>query len=121
MGGAGLEPTSNGGSVLISRKGGAMIGWKRTWGIVLALSACTSLYANIIGTPKTEFRQTYALNPNGRVVIHNLYGDVQILAWDRDMVQVQAVKNSTDPRRLDDAHIVVDSSSNLVSIRTQYA
>jgi DUF4097 and DUF4098 domain-containing protein YvlB len=98
-----------------------MIGVKGKWGALLALSACTSLYANIVGTPKTEFRQSYALNPNGRVVIHNLYGDVQIQAWDRDMVLVQAVKNSTDPRRLDDAHIVVDSSSTLVSIRTQYA
>ena len=34
---------------------------------------------------------------------------------------VQAVKRSADPRRLDDAQIVVDSSSDLVSIRTQYA
>ncbi len=98
-----------------------MIAVKGAWGILLALSAGTSLYANIIGTPKTEFRQSYALNPNGRVVIQNLYGDVQIVAWDRDQVLVQAVKKSSDPRRLDDAHIVVDSSSTLLSIRTQYA
>jgi hypothetical protein len=98
-----------------------MLGVKGTWGLVLALSACASLNANIIGTPKTEFRQTYALNPNGRVVVQNLYGDVQIMAWERDEVQVLAVKKSSDPRRIDDAHIVVDSSCNLVSIRTQYA
>jgi hypothetical protein len=98
-----------------------MIAVKGTWGIVLALSACASLNANITGTPMTEFRQSYALNPNGRIVVQNLYGDVEITAWDRDMVQVQAIKRSTDPRRLDDAHIVVDSSSTMVSIRTQYA
>ena len=98
-----------------------MIAVKGTWGIVLALCACASLNANIIGTPKTEFRESYALNPNGRIVVQNLYGDVQITAWDRDVVLVQAVKRTTDPRRLDDAQIVVDSSSNLVSIRTQYA
>ena len=98
-----------------------MIAVKGTWGIVLALSACASLNANIIGTPKTEFRQSYALNPNGRIVVQNLYGDVQITAWDRDMVLVQAIKRSTDPRRLEDAQIVVDSSSTMVSIRTQYA
>ena len=98
-----------------------MIAVKGTWGIVLALSAGATLNANIIGTPKTEFRQSYALNPNGHIVVQNLYGDVEIMAWDRDMVLVQAIKRSTDPRRLDDAHIVVDSSSNLVSIRTQYA
>lgn len=98
-----------------------MIGVKATWGIVLALSACTNIYANRIGAPKAEFRQAYTLNPNGRVVIQNLYGDVEITAWDRDQVLVQAVKKSNDSRRLDDAHIVVDSSSSLVSIRTQYA
>src|SRR5438128_1504060 len=98
-----------------------MIVVKGTWGIVLALSACASLNANTIGTPKTEFRQSYALSSNGRVVIQNLYGDVRIVAWDRDIVLVQAVKRTADPRRLDDAQIVVDSSSTLVSIRTQYA
>ena len=98
-----------------------MIAVKGTWGIVLVLSAGATLNANIIGTPKTEFRQSYALNSNGHIVVQNLYGDVQITAWDRDVVMVQAIKRSADPRRLEDAQIVVDSSSNLVSIRTQYA
>jgi DUF4097 and DUF4098 domain-containing protein YvlB len=93
----------------------------QSWGLVAALCAGTNLYANRIGTPKSEFRQLFALNPNGRVVVQNLYGDVQITAWDRDEVLVQAFKKSSDPRRLDDAQIVVDSSSTLVSIRTQYA
>ena len=105
----------------ISLKGGAMIGRSKTWGLALALCAGANLYANRIGTPGSEFRQSFALNPNGRVVVQNLYGDVQITAWDRDEVLVQAVKRSTDRRRLDDAQIVVDSSSTLVSIRTQYA
>ncbi len=98
-----------------------MIGRTGTWGLVLALSAGANLYANRIGTPRTEFRQVFALNPNGRVVLQNLYGDVQITAWDRDEVLVQATKKSSDPRRVDDARIVVDSSSSMVSIRTQYA
>jgi hypothetical protein len=98
-----------------------MIAVKGTWGILLALSACTTLHANRIETPKPEFRQTYALNPNGRVVVQNLYGDVDIQAWDRDQVLVLAFKKSSDPRRLDDARVVVDSSGDLVSIRTQYA
>jgi DUF4097 and DUF4098 domain-containing protein YvlB len=92
-----------------------------TWGLLLALVAGNGLNASIIGTPKAEFQQTYSLTPNGRVVIHNLYGDVRITAWDRDEVLVQAIKKSSDPKQLDDARIVVDSSSGLVSIRTQYA
>jgi DUF4097 and DUF4098 domain-containing protein YvlB len=86
----------------------------------LALAAGTYLNASILG-PQTSFRQSYALSPNGRVIIQNLYGDVLITAWDRDEVLVEAVKRSVDPRRLDDAHIVVDSTSEWVSIRTHYA
>jgi hypothetical protein len=88
---------------------------------LLGFVASTSLFASVIGAPQAEFRHVYALNPNGRVVVQNLYGDVRITAWDRDEVLVQAFKKSRDPRRLDDAHIVVDSTGELVSIRTQYA
>ncbi|HLK69408.1 MAG TPA: hypothetical protein VKU19_38520 [Bryobacteraceae bacterium] len=92
-----------------------------TFALLLALTAGNGAYASIVGTPKAEFQQTYALSPNGHVVIQNLYGDVRITAWDRDEVLVQAIKKSRDPKQLDDARIVVDSSSDLVSIHTQYA
>lgn len=98
-----------------------MLGNKAIWGLVLALSAGANLYANRIGTSKPEFCHVYALHPNGRVVVQNLYGDVQITAWDRDQVLVQAYKKAAGPRQIEDAHVVVDSSSDLVSIRTQYA
>jgi len=78
------------------------------------------MYASTIGTPRTEFRASYTLAATGRVVIQNLYGNVEIVAWDRDEVLVQATKHSTDPRRLNDAQVVVDSSTELVSIHTQY-
>ena len=78
------------------------------------------LNASIVGTSRAEFQASFALVPNGRVVVQNLYGDVQITAWDRDEVLVQAIKHSADPQRLNDAQIVVDSSSGLVSIHTQY-
>ena len=85
------------------------------------LLAGSGLHATIIGTPQTEFRQTYSLNSTGHVVIQNLYGDVRITTWERDEVLVQAIKRSRDPRQLNDAHIVVDSSSDSLSIRTLYA
>jgi len=96
---------------------------RRNWGIwvsLLAVSAGNCLSANSIRVPRAEFRQAYCLQPNGRVVVENLYGDVHITAWDRDEVLVEAIKTSSDPRQLDDARIVVDSSSEQVSIRTQY-
>jgi DUF4097 and DUF4098 domain-containing protein YvlB len=94
---------------------------RATWVLAVAITAAAGLSANTIGIPGSEFRQAYALQPNGRVIVQNLYGDVAITAWDRNEVLVEAFKKSADPRRLDDARIVVDSSSEVLSIRTQYA
>src|SRR5579871_3318571 len=92
-----------------------------TFALLLALTAGNGAYASIVGTPKAEFQQTYALSPNGHVVLQNLYGDVRITTWDRDEVLVQAIKKSHDPRQLRDASIIVDSSGDVLSIHTQYA
>jgi hypothetical protein len=87
----------------------------------LLLAFCAgSLNATTIGAPHAEFRARYSLISNGRVVIQNLYGNVQVIGWDRDEVLVEATKHSADARHLDDARIVVDSSGGRLSIRTQY-
>src|SRR2546430_16747523 len=96
------------------------VGLQGTCAMLLALGAGNGLNASI-GIPHAEFRRTYSLCPNGRIVIQTLYGDVRITAWDRDEVLVEAIKRSPDARRLDDARIVVDSSEGLISIRTRYA
>jgi DUF4097 and DUF4098 domain-containing protein YvlB len=97
------------------------VGQMGTCAILLALAAGNGLNASILGTSHAEFRRTYSLAPNGRVVIQNFYGDVSITGWDRDEVRVEAIKRSADPRCLDDARIIVDSSSGSLSIHTQYA
>jgi hypothetical protein len=86
---------------------------------VLAIGS--ALYANIIPSVRVHFHRSYSLAPNGHVIIQNLYGDVSITAWDRDEVLVEAIKHSSDPRRLDDAQVVVEPSSTGLSIRTQYS
>src|SRR5262245_4393558 len=96
-----------------------MVGPKRA--LLLAIASIGLLHARVSGVPQAAFRQVFSLNPNGRVVIQNLYGDVRITAWDRDQVVVEAIKKSRDPKRLDDARIVVASSSDLLTIATQYA
>jgi hypothetical protein len=92
----------------------------RGTGIVLLALSAGMLNASVTGTSRAEFRAIYSLAANGRVVVQNLYGDVEITAWDRDEVLVQATKHSADPRRLDDAQVIVDSTGALVSIHTQY-
>jgi DUF4097 and DUF4098 domain-containing protein YvlB len=101
-------------------EGGAMTATIRGTSVILLALAAGGLQATVIGTPPAEFRASYALASNGRVAIQNLYGDVQITAWDRDEVLVQAIKHSSDAGRLNDARIVVDTSSGMVSIRTLY-
>ena len=91
------------------------------WAVLLSGVAGNTLSASVIRPPQTEFRHLYALHSNGRVVIENVYGDVSITAWDRDLVLVEAITRSSDPKRLDDAHIVVEPTADLLSIRTQYA
>ena len=98
-----------------------MVGvWKGTLGLLPLLFSGVTLYANVVGNPHVDFRQTFALGPSGRVIIQNLYGDVSITAWDRDEVLVEAIKRSSDPRRLDDARVIVEPSSGGLSIHTVY-
>src|ERR1700722_13237490 len=92
-----------------------------SWEALLAICASSASYASAIGASQVEFRQIYSLGPNGRVTIQNQYGNVSIVGWDRDEVLVEAVKRSSDPRRLDDARIVVEPGDGALSIRTQYA
>jgi len=94
--------------------------WKGTLGLLPLLLCGNSVFANVITSAHVDFRQTYSLGPGGRVAIQNLYGDVSITAWDRDDVLVEAIKRSSDPRRLDDARIVVEPSASGLSIHTAY-
>jgi len=67
-----------------------------------------------------EFHKTYPIDADGRVSLNNVHGAVRISAWDRNEVQVDAVKRATTKEALDEAEIVVDSSSGSISIRTRY-
>src|ERR1017187_4759865 len=100
--------------------GGAMCKRQRICGGLVGLAAGNTMSASVIARPRTAFRHLYALHQNGRVTIQNLYGNVSITAWDRDAVLVEAIKHSADPRRLEDARIVVEPTADSLSIRTQY-
>ena len=67
-----------------------------------------------------EFHQTYAFSADGRVELENINGSVHIAGWDRNEVQVDAVKRAYRQDRLDEAKIVIDAHANSISIRTEY-
>jgi len=88
---------------------------------VLLASAFGAAQASASTGSQQQFQQSYALAAGGRVLIDNPYGDVRIDAWDREEVRIQAIKSAADSRRLEDAQIVVASTSDTLSIRTEYA
>ena len=92
-----------------------------TWGGVvlgalLALLLAVSAHAQV----SEEFHRTVALSANGRVSLDNVNGDAEITGWDRNEVQIDAVKKARDQQKLDEAHIEVESGSDYVKIRTQF-
>jgi DUF4097 and DUF4098 domain-containing protein YvlB len=67
-----------------------------------------------------DFHQTVPLNATGRVSLENINGNVEIAGWDKNEVQIDAVKSARDQQRLDEAKIEVEGSGDSVHIRTRY-
>ncbi len=67
-----------------------------------------------------EFHKTVPLNADGRVSLNNINGDVEITGWNKNEVQIDAVKTARDQQRLDEAQIEVNGSGNSVEIETHY-
>jgi len=67
-----------------------------------------------------EFHRTVPLPSNGRVSLGNVNGDVTITGWERNEVQIDAVKKAGNQQKLDEAKIEVDAGSDYVRIRTRY-
>ena len=69
---------------------------------------------------RQEFHQTYPFSPTGRVNVENLNGEVRIAVWDRNEVQVNAVKRAYKQERIDEAKIEVNAGAEAIRIRTDY-
>ena len=82
--------------------------------MVLALATCASAQVT------EDFHRTVPLSSNGRVSVENVNGDVTITGWERNEVQIDAVKKAGNQQKLDEARIEVDADSDAVHIRTHY-
>lgn len=67
-----------------------------------------------------EFHKTVPITADGRVSLENINGGVTITGWDRNEVQIDAVKSARDQQRLDEARIEVDVATDAIRIRTRY-
>ena len=69
---------------------------------------------------RQEFHQTYPFSATGRVSVENLNGEVRIAVWDRNDVQVDAIKRAYKQDRIDEAKIEVNAGAEAIRIRTEY-
>lgn len=86
-------------------------------GLVLAL-AVSSLPAK--AEVREEFHKSYPLSADGRVSLKNINGGVTVTAWDKNEVQVDAVKTADEQYKLAEAKIEVTAGSTSIDIRTHY-
>jgi DUF4097 and DUF4098 domain-containing protein YvlB len=91
--------------------------WEAVLGIaVMAIATQMSLHAALT----EELHKTYPIDVDGRVSLKNVNGAVHISAWDRNEVQVDAIKRASTREALNEADIVIDSAASSISIRTRY-
>jgi DUF4097 and DUF4098 domain-containing protein YvlB len=83
---------------------------------VLAVAYAAPCYAF-----RNDFNQTYALQPGGSFDLQNVNGDVEVQGWDRDEVEIHAVKIAREkPSDLERVSIDVKAKPNSVSVATHY-
>jgi putative adhesin len=68
-----------------------------------------------------EFNQTYPLQPGGSFELQNVNGTVDVQGWDRNTVEIHAVKVAKRQESdLDLVAIDVEAKANAVSVATRY-
>ncbi len=82
--------------------------------MVLALSCAASAQVT------EEFHRTLPLSATGRVALDNINGNVTITGWERNEVQIDAVKKARDQQKLNEARIEVETGGDSVRIATKY-
>jgi hypothetical protein len=81
--------------------------------VSIALPASASPY-------REEFHKTYPASATIHVSLSNVNGSVEITAWDRNEVQLDAIKTANTEEKLKEAEIRVDASQNRIRIETHY-
>jgi len=84
--------------------------------LVLALASATPCIAI-----SKDFNQTYTLQPGGSFELQNVNGAVEVQGWDRDTVEIHAVKSAKQRESdLDRVSIEVDAKPEAISLVTRY-
>src|SRR5256886_9367551 len=90
-----------------------------------AIALSTLLAAVVWAVPSfaisKEFNQSYTLQAGGSLELQNVNGTVDVQGWDRNEVEVHAVKTAKHKESdLERVSIEVDAKTDAVSITTRY-
>src|SRR6266704_560469 len=90
-----------------------------------ATSLCVLFLAAVWGFPayaiSKDFNQSYPLQPGGTFELQNVIGTVEVQGWDRDEVEIHAVKTAKQRESdLDRVSIEVDARLDAISVATRY-
>lgn len=82
----------------------------------LAFVAC----ATIASAKVTEkFAQTYPLDAKGSIRLENVNGSIEIIAWDKAEVSLEAEKSAKNEDALGRMHLKIESSPSKLFIKTE--
>jgi len=88
---------------------------------LLSLPFCFALLASTAFGVTREVTRTFPLSAGGSFELNNVNGTVRIEGWDRDEVEVRAVKTTPDRESLLDlVTIDIDAKPDALSISTRY-
>lgn len=87
----------------------------------LFTAAFTLLFSAALAQAKVteKFAQTYALDANGSIHLENVNGSVEIVAWDKNEVSLEAEKSARDQEGLNRMQLRIDSTNRRLTVKTE--
>lgn len=74
----------------------------------------------VVGDETEKFEQSYPISANGRVSVSNVNGSIEMIAWDRNEVRLEATKIADSKESLDLVELRIDAQANSFSVETEY-
>lgn len=84
--------------------------------LALALALITGASAKVT----EKFAQTYPLDADGSIRLENINGSVEIVAWDKAEVSLEAEKSAKNEEALKRMNLKITSTPRRLSIKTEY-
>ncbi|MEO5860198.1 MAG: DUF4097 family beta strand repeat-containing protein [Pyrinomonadaceae bacterium] len=74
----------------------------------------------VVSDETEKFEQSYPISANGRVSVSNVNGSIEMIAWDRNEVRLEATKIGDSKESLDAVELKIDAQANSFSVETEY-